>query len=175
MRSKHAIACSYAIRMGGDSDPQAWSDVVDINYKGVYYGLRIAIPIMLTQGSGTIINVSSGAATGALEGWSHYCSTKAAVLSLTRCAHREYGGRGINVVGISPGTVATQVQVTIRESGVNPVSQLPASAHIPPEWVARGIEFLCGAGGSEFAGGDFSLKATEGRAKAGLPPLDVAG
>jgi len=70
-----------------DSDPAAWSQIVDVNLKGVYYGMRHAIPAM--AGDGTIINISSGAATGALEGWSHYCATKAAVLSLTKCGHKE--------------------------------------------------------------------------------------
>jgi 3-oxoacyl-[acyl-carrier protein] reductase len=62
-----------------ESDPDAWSRVADINYKGGYHGLRAAIPVMLQQGSGVIVNISSGAATSPLEGWSHYCSTKAAV------------------------------------------------------------------------------------------------
>jgi hypothetical protein len=70
-----------------DSDPDIWDQVVDINLKGVYHGLRATIPVMKQQGGGVIINISSGAATGAIEGWSHYCATKAAVLSLTRCAH----------------------------------------------------------------------------------------
>ncbi len=154
-----------------DSDPDAWSKVVDINYKGVYYGLHTAIPAMLRGGGGTVINISSGAATGALEGWSHYCSTKAAVLSLTRCAHKEYGDQGITVVGLSPGTVATQMQIAIKESGVNPVSQLDPSVHIPSEWVAEAIAHLCGPLGQEFAGTDFSLKTDEGRARIGLPPI----
>lgn len=154
-----------------DSDPASWGRIVDVNYKGVYHGLRAAIPVMLEGGGGTVVNLSSGAATSALEGWSHYCSTKAAVLSLTRCAHRECGEQGIRVVGLSPGTVATDMQVSIRDSGINPVSQLPESAHIPPEWVARAIGFLCGPGGEEYAGADFSLKDNDGRAKAGLPPV----
>ncbi len=152
-----------------DSDPEAWSRVADINYKGVYYGLRAAIPHMLEQErGGTIINLSSGAATSALEGWSHYSSTKAAVLMLTRCAHKEYGDRNIRVVGLSPGTVATDMQTAIRESGINPVSKLDPSAHVPPEWSARAIEFLCRGGAQEFAGGDFSIKNDEGRRRAGL-------
>ena len=152
-----------------DIDPDAWSQVVDVNTKGVFYGLRYAIPPMLEQGGGTVINISSGAATKALEGWSHYCATKAAVLSLTRCAHVEYGDRGITVVGMSPGTVATDMQVKIKASGVNPVSQLDFSSHIPPEWVAQGIAFLLTEGGDAFRGTDFSLKTDEGRRLAGLP------
>ena len=154
-----------------DSDPDAWSMVVDVNLKGVYYGLRFALPQMLKQGGGTIINISSGAATGALEGWSHYCATKAAVLSLTKCAHKEYGDQGIRVVGLSPGTVATEMQVQIKASGINPVSQLDPSVHIPAEWVAKGLAYLTTPDADQWLGGDFSIKTDEGRAAAGLPPL----
>ncbi len=157
----------------GDSDPEAWDAIVDINLKGVYHGLRAAIPVLLAGGGGTIINISSGAATGVLEGWSHYCATKAAVLSLTGCAAREYGDRGIRVVGISPGTVATEMQVAIRKSGINRVSRLDPEVHIPPLWVAKAAAFLCGEGGAAFAGTDFSLKSDEGRKLVGLPAPDA--
>jgi len=151
-----------------DSDPEHWSRIVDINFKGVYYGLRAAIPVMEQQGSGVIVNLSSGAATGALEGWSHYCSTKAAVLSLTRCADKEYGDKGIRVVGFSPGTVATEMQVVIRASGINPVSQLDPSVHKSPQIVARAITWLCTDDAADLAGVDFSIKDEESRRRAGL-------
>lgn len=151
-----------------DSDPAQWDQVVDINYKGVYHGLRAAIPVMLEQGGGVIVNISSGAATGALEGWSHYCSTKAAVLSLTRCADKEYRDQGIRVVGLSPGTVATDMQVSIKASGINPVSQLDPSAHISTDWPARAVAWLCTEEAAEFAGTDFSIKTEEGRRRVGL-------
>lgn len=154
-----------------ESDSEAWGRIVDINFKGVYHGLRAAIPEMVKAGGGIIVNISSGAATSALEGWSHYCATKAAVLSLTACAAMEYGPQGIRVVGLSPGTVATDMQIAIRESGINPVSKIDPSAHIPPEWVAKGVAFLCGEGGEEFAGTDFSLKNSHGRQRVGLPPI----
>lgn len=154
-----------------DSDPDAWSHVVDVNLKGVYYGMRAAVPEMMKRGGGTIINISSGAATGALEGWSHYCATKAAVLSLTKCGHKELSAHGICVVGLSPGTVATEMQVQIKASGINPVSQLDPDIHIPPHWVAKAIAFLCGPDGQRYAGGDFSLKSDEGRAAVGLPGI----
>ena len=151
-----------------DSDPQQWDRVVDVNFKGVYHGMRAVLPGMVEQGSGTIVNISSGAATGALEGWSHYCSTKAAVLSLTRCADLEYREHGIRVVGLSPGTVATDMQVTIKASGINPVSQLDPSVHIPAEWAARAVAWLCTEAAADLAGSDFSIKTEEGRRRAGL-------
>lgn len=154
-----------------DSDPEAWSRAVDINLKGVYHGLRAAIPPMLTADGGVIVNISSGAATSALEGWSHYCATKAAVLLLTACAAKEYGPQGVRVVGLSPGTVATDMQLAIRASGINPVSKLDPGLHIPPEWVAKAVAFLCGEEGAEYAGTDFSLKTNAGRECIGLPPI----
>lgn len=154
-----------------ESDPEEWNRTVDINLKGVYHGLRFAIPKMIERGGGTIINISSGAATNVLEGWSHYCATKAAVLSLTRMVDKEYGCQGIRAIGLSPGTVATEMQVKIKQSGINPVSQLDPSAHIPPEWVARAIAWLTGPEADQYRGMDFSLKTNEGRAAVGLAPI----
>lgn len=151
-----------------DSDPNQWSNVVDVNLKGVYHGLRAALPLMKEQRSGVIVNISSGAATGALEGWSHYCATKAGVLSLTKCAHKEFAEFGIRIVGMSPGTVATDMQVSIKSSGINPVSQLEMSDHIPPEWPAKAIAWLCTDAAHTYSGTDFSIKTEEGRKLVGL-------
>lgn len=152
-----------------DSDPVSWGKIADINYKGVYHGLRAALPAMLPNRSGTIVNISSGAATVALEGWSHYCSSKAAVLSLTACASQEYAEHGIRVVGLSPGTVATDMQVAIKSSGINPVSQLDPAVHIPATHAARAVAWLCTKSAADYAGGDFSLKSQEARMLVGLP------
>ena len=151
-----------------DSDPNQWNNVVDVNLKGVYHGIRAAIPLMKNQGGGVIVNISSGAATGALEGWSHYCATKAGVLSLTKCAHKEVAEHGIRVVGLSPGTVATDMQVSIKSSGINPVSQMSMSEHIPPSWPAKAIAWLCTEDASHLSGTDFSIKTEEGRKLVGL-------
>jgi len=151
-----------------DSDPDQWTKVADVNYKGVYYGMRAAIPVMLEQGGGVIVNVSSGAAVSALEGWSHYCSSKAAALSLTRCGDMEYRDQGIRVVGLSPGTVATDMQVAIKASGINPVSQLDPTVHIPASWAGRAAAWLCTEAAAGFAGGDFSLRDDDNRRLVGL-------
>jgi len=151
-----------------ESDPDQWDQVVDINLKGVYHGIRAVLPRMEAQGSGVIVNVSSGAAVSALEGWSHYCATKAAVLSLTRCTDKEVRDKGIRVVGLSPGTVATDMQRSIKKSGINPVSALAWEAHIQPDWPARAIAYLCTDAADDLAGTDFSLKTEEGRRRAGL-------
>ena len=153
-----------------DSDPAAWGRIVDVNVKGVYYGLRHALPVMAAQaGGGTIVNISSGAANSALEGWSHYCASKAAVQRLTGVAHKEAHAQGVRVFGLSPGTVATGMQRQIRASGLNPVSQIPWEAHITPDWVAKAIAFLTTPAANQWLGTDFSLKVEEGRRAIGMP------
>ena len=151
--------------------PEGWSRAVDINLKGVFHCTRAVLPHMKRAGGGTIINISSGAATSALEGWSHYSSTKAAVLMFTRCVHKEEAENGIRCVGLSPGTVATEFQRQIKTAGINPVSRLDWSAHIPPEWAAEAVAWLTTEEARQHDGGDFSIKTDEGRAAVGLPGL----
>jgi len=148
-----------------DSDPEAWGKVIDINVKGVYYGLRAAIPVM--NAGGVIVNISSGAAGGNLEGWSHYNASKAAVLSLTKTAENETPD-SIRVVGLSPGTVATEMQTVIKKSGVNVVSELDWSVHISPEWVGKTLVWLCSDDATEFRGDDVSLRDENIRRRVGL-------
>lgn len=155
-----------------DSDPVEWARAADINYKGVYHCMRATLPHMLNAGSGVVVNMSSGAANSALPGWSHYCSTKAAVKKLTEVAHRELNDRNVRIVGLSPGTVATDLMAKIRDAKINAVSDLDWSRHIPAEWAAEAVAFLCGPGGAEFSGTDFSIKTPEGRKLIGLP-VDV--
>ena len=151
------------------SDPVEWAQSVDVNYKGVYYGMRAALPHMLEQSSGTIINLSSGAASRPVKGWSHYCSSKAAAKMLTQAAHLELEGSNIAIIGLSPGTVATPMMKKIKEAKINPISHLDWSVHIPPEWVAQAIAYLCTDAGQIYSGTDFSLKTDEGRSAVGLP------
>ncbi len=152
-----------------ESDPKGWAKSAEINYLGVYHGLRAVLPIMERQGAGVVVNVSSGAAYNPLEGWSHYCSAKAGALMLTRAADLECREKGVRVVGLSPGTVATNMQKSIKASGVNPISELEWSDHIPPEWPAKAIAWLLTREGSEeYAGRDLMLREPEVRAKLGL-------
>lgn len=140
------------------ADPSAWSAAVDINLKGVFHGMKAAIPMMKAQGGGTIVTVSSGAAHHPLEGWGAYCAAKAGAAMLTRVAHLEEGSNGLRIMGLSPGTVATEMQVKIRASGINPVSQLDPGAHIPPEWPAQCLLWMCGPGADRWLGEEVSLR-----------------
>ncbi len=149
-------------------DPEAWGQVIDINLKGVFYGMRAAMPIMQGAGGGTIITISSGAAHNALEGWSHYCSSKAGAAMLTMCADKEGRDHGIRAMGLSPGTVATEMQREIKASGINPVAQLDWSDHIPPEWPAKALLWMCGPDADGFVGQEISLRDPDIRQRIGL-------
>lgn len=151
-----------------DSDPSGWGSVIDINLKGVYHGIRAALPVMKAAGGGTIITISSGAATNPIEAWSHYCASKAAALMLTRMVHKEEGENGIRALGLSPGTVATEMQREIKASGINPVSQLDWSDHIPPDWPAQALIWMCGPEADEYLGNDISLREESIRRAVGL-------
>jgi NAD(P)-dependent dehydrogenase (short-subunit alcohol dehydrogenase family) len=151
-----------------DADPVAWSAAVDINLKGVFYGCRAVLPLMKRQGSGTIINLSSGAAYSPLEGWSAYCSSKAGVLMLTRALHLEEAAWGLRVLGLSPGTVATEMQVKIKASGINAVAALDSSVHVPADWPARALLWMCGSGADAWLGDDVKLRDEVVRRAAGL-------
>ncbi len=148
--------------------PDDWGRVIDINLKGVFFGMRAALPVMKAAGGGTIITISSGAATNPLEGWSHYCTSKAGALMLTRCADKENRDAGIRVLGLSPGTVATDMQREIKSSGMNPVADLDWSDHIPPDWPARALLWMCGPEADAYLGADISLRQEDIRRKVGL-------
>lgn len=150
------------------ADPEAWSRLIDINLKGVFYGMRAAIPAMQSRGGGTIITISSGAAHNALEGWSAYCASKAGVAMLTRSLDKEYRAQGIRAMGLSPGTVATQMQRVIKGTGINPISQLEWSDHIPPDWPAKCLLWMAGPAGDDLLGEEVSLREESVRRAVGL-------
>lgn len=150
------------------SDPESWGHAFDINLKGVYNGMRAAMPVMMDAGGGTILTISSGAAHGPVEGWSHYCASKAGAAMLTRCADKEGRAHGIRALGLSPGTVATQMQREIKASGVNPVSKLDWSDHIPPEWPAKALVWMCSPEADVHLGEELSLRDEEWRRQLGL-------
>jgi NAD(P)-dependent dehydrogenase (short-subunit alcohol dehydrogenase family) len=151
-----------------EADPDAWATTIDVNLKGVFHGMRAAMPVMAENGGGSILTVSSGAAHHPLEGWSAYCASKAAAAMLTRSCDLEGRAQGIRAIGLSPGTVATEMQRTIKSSGVNPVSQLDWSDHIPPEVPAKALVWMCGPEADDWLGQEISLRDPDIRRKAGL-------
>ncbi|MCU0505589.1 MAG: glucose 1-dehydrogenase [Chloroflexi bacterium] len=91
-----------------DTPVDAWDRVMAVNARGVYLGCKHAIPQMLEQGSGSIVNVASFVAIlGCSVPQDAYTASKGAVLALTRSLAVQFAGRGVRSNAISPGPIET--------------------------------------------------------------------
>ncbi len=91
-----------------DTDVDTWDKVMAVNVRGVFLGCKYAIPQMLEQGSGSIINIASFVAIlGCSVPQDAYTASKGAVLALTRSLAVQFAGRGVRSNSISPGPVET--------------------------------------------------------------------
>ncbi len=95
-------------------DPEQWSYAIGVNLVGPFCLTRASLPL-LRAGSGTILNVSTGAASQPIPSWSAYCASKAGLLHLTKVTAAEEPT--LTVLAIAPGVVATEMQATIRREG----------------------------------------------------------
>ena len=91
------------------NDVAAWVDTVTVNLTGIFLCCRAAIPVMLRQEAGKIINLSGAGATNAWSNMSAYCSSKAAVVRLTEVLALELEDKGITVNALGPGSVHTSM------------------------------------------------------------------
>lgn len=122
--------------------PEALGAAFAVNVMGVQRMVLAALPL-LKASKGAIINAGTGAATTPMEGWTAYCSTKAAAQMLTRMMDKELTPLGVRsfFVGIPP--TDTNMQGAIRLSGLNPVSQIPKDNLLRPAVPASCIAWLC--------------------------------
>jgi NADP-dependent 3-hydroxy acid dehydrogenase YdfG len=96
-----------------------WEWMVDVNVKGVLYGVGAALPVMIEQGGGHFVNVSSVAGRRLFPGGAVYCGTKFFVRALSYGMRNELGPtHGIRVTSIEPGAVATELTDTITDDDV---------------------------------------------------------
>lgn len=139
------------VMLGADDDPvstpmSVYEKTMDINVKGVLLGCKYAIPVMLAQGKGTIVNVASfvahmGAATPQIA----YTASKGAVLAMTREIAVIYARKGIRANALCPGPVMTPLLAAFLDNEAKRQRRL---VHIPmgrfgePEEIANGALFL---------------------------------
>jgi NAD(P)-dependent dehydrogenase (short-subunit alcohol dehydrogenase family) len=91
-----------------DTDVATWDAVMAVNVRGVFLGCKHAIPVMLEQGSGSIINIASFVAIlGCSVPQDAYTASKGAVLALTRSLAVQFAGQGVRSNSISPGPIET--------------------------------------------------------------------
>lgn len=101
--------------------------VVAVNLRGVFLGMRYAIPVMLQSGGGSIITIASIAGQVALAGTAAYAAAKAGVIGLSRVAAVEYGALGIRANALCPGVIETPMLVELEQA--NPAIHAQIVAH----------------------------------------------
>lgn len=117
-----------------------WETMVDVNIKGVLYGIAAVMPVMMQQESGHIINISSVAGHKVFPGGTVYCATKFAVKAISEGIRLESDGK-IRSTNISPGAVDTELTSTIsHDETAKNVEQLYGVA-IDADAIARAITF----------------------------------
>lgn len=103
-------------KFGGfmDLTPEEWTDILDVNVKGVYYTTRAVLPEMKERNTGDIINISSSAGQRGAPVTSAYSASKAAVMGLSESLMLEVRKNNIRVVTLMPSTVATEMAVELN-------------------------------------------------------------
>ena len=119
-----------------------WNRTIDVNIKGVLYGIAAALPYMKEQKSGHIINVSSVAGRTVRPGSAVYAATKSAVLMISEGLRQEVKPYDIRTTVVSPGAIATDLPASITEPDVaDLVSKFYEQYAIPAESFARAVAF----------------------------------
>jgi NADP-dependent 3-hydroxy acid dehydrogenase YdfG len=119
-----------------------WDRTIDINLKGVLYGIAAALPHMQRQKAGHVINVSSVAGHKVRPGSAVYAATKTAVRVLSEGLRQEVKPWNLRVTIISPGAVATELPNSVTETDVAAgIGQFYEKYAIAPESFARAVAF----------------------------------
>lgn len=133
------------IGMAWEVPPLIWQRNINVNLGGAFLCSHAVLPHMIHQDPvgdvrGKIINVSSGAASQVVLGWSAYCAAKAGLDQFTRVLAAETESHGITVNGAYPGVVDTQMQSEVRHASAERSYQMGQLR--PPEEVARFLLWL---------------------------------
>ena len=124
-----------------DLDISGWEEMIDINLKGMLYGVAAALPIFRKQGYGHIINIISVAGIKIVPMMGVYAGTKNAVRTISEALRQESNGRW-RVTGISPGFVKTSFSDNItNESMKTAIQQKSEEIAIPAEAIAQAVAF----------------------------------
>ena len=133
-------------------DEDVFDQVIAVNLKGVFLGLRYVLPEMIKQGSGAIVNTASVAGLFGAPGMPAYVASKHGVLGLTKVASADVAAKGIRVNAVCPGPVETRMMRSL-ESQRNPndpqavhaayAAGIPTGRYATPEEIAGAVLYLC--------------------------------
>ncbi len=126
----------------------AMEEVLSVNLWGVWYGMKMVLPIMKQQGAGSIVNVSSVAGLKGYPRMSGYVASKHAVIGLTRSASLEYAKFGIRVNAVCPTVIDTEMGRSYINDNPDLIdilkSAIPMKRLGEAQEVAKLIAWLCG-------------------------------
>jgi NAD(P)-dependent dehydrogenase (short-subunit alcohol dehydrogenase family) len=133
-------------------DEAVFDQVISVNVKGVFLGLRHVLPVLLKQKAGAVVNTASVAGLVATPGMSAYVASKHAVLGLTKAAAGEVARSGVRVNAVCPGPIDTRM-IHSLETQLNPGdpgsvgdryrASLPIGRYGTADEVANVVLFLC--------------------------------
>ena len=149
------VATAGAVAPVGDIPIEAWQRAIAVSLSGVFYGMRFALPQMVAQGGGVIVNTASVSGLAADYLLGAYNAAKAGVINLTRTAAIEYARKNIRVNAVCPGSVATPP--LLRAIGEGEGRRLLEDHHPIgriglPEEIARVVLFLASEDSSFMTG-----------------------
>jgi NAD(P)-dependent dehydrogenase (short-subunit alcohol dehydrogenase family) len=142
------ILCNVA-GVDGDLGPMTeisepnFEKIIGVNLRGVFLGMKYAIPQMLKRGDGSIVNIASAAGLVVMPGMSVYGASKAGVIQLSKAAAVEYSGRGVRVNAICPGLIDTPMIQKLRAA--HPDAEKQAAVMTPAGRVGRPQEVAAAA------------------------------
>lgn len=126
-----------------DISYEEWTELIDVNLTGMFNTCHFAVPEMIRQKSGKIINISSiwGITGASCE--THYSASKAGVIGFTKALAAELAPSGIQVNCVAPGAIETKMNSNIRESELEDfVNSIPMGRMGTPEEVADAVSFF---------------------------------
>lgn len=144
-----------------NTDPAEWLRLISVNLVGAYHCVRASLSHL--GAGGVVVNISSGAASHAMEGWSAYCASKAALAMLTQSIAHEHPD--IRAYGFRPGVVDTEMQSEIRASGINRVSKLRRDELLAPSIPAAGVTWLVRHAPFDLSGKEIDIRDEDFKAR----------
>lgn len=123
---------------------EVWDEIQAVNLKGTYLCAQAALDVMLAQGSGVIINISSGSSLAPHPRGSAYAASKAGILAFTRSLARKVGRSGVRAVAVVPGWIATESNLPNDEDRAWLAANTSLGRAGRPEEIAGVVAFLAG-------------------------------
>ncbi len=127
-----------------DCTEDIFNEIVAVNFRGIWLGMKYGIPEMLKVGGGSVVNVSSIGALEGMRGLGIYSASKGAVISLSRVAAMEYADKNIRVNCVLPGVIATHMMYSLcSPEDIEHLKKVTPTRRLgQPEEVARAILFM---------------------------------